>query len=146
MNLLLAPIRIAALMLVAAALLLGGCGTLANTEFDNIEASRYSDISVAAAILGKHCSSTTEIQQNLPELLNRAEAAKGYSSIKASNSRMAEAGNIILGLVSDLNTRYTGSVPSDTYCKLKLTEISKASERVARSVAKKEIQSPLSIQ
>lgn len=131
--------------LLSSLLVLGGCGSIANTEFDNVEASRYADIAIMARSAIPGCKDNTLMLEQAVMLEQMADHAHGYSSFKANNPRITEAGLIVRGLIAELNTRYKTSVPSISYCQLKLAKISAAAEVVAKSVGKKELLSPIAI-
>ena len=133
-------------ILLTSLIILGGCGSIANTEFDNIEAARYTDLSVAARNAISTCKDYEVTKAKVATLSLLADGAHAYSSFKVNNPRMTEAGYIVLGLTAELNTRYTTSAPSISYCELKLGKISAAAELVARSIGKKELPSPIAIE
>ena len=132
-------------ILLIATLALTGCGSIANTAFDNVEASRYADIASIASNTIRLCKDTTAVRLISSSLLSHAQLAHNYSNVKANNKRVTEAGQIVYQLSSDLNTRYQQGDPSEAYCKLKLGNIEQAAGLTARSISKKELVSPFTI-
>lgn len=132
-------------ILAIATVALAGCGSIANTAFDNIEASRYADIASAARTTVALCKDTVAVRQISFVLMTQALSAYNYSDVKANNKRAAEAGQIVYSFTVDLNTRYTKGDPSEAYCKLKLANIEEAANITARSISKKELVSPFAI-
>lgn len=125
-------------LVLLSVLAFGGCGSIANTSFDNIEASRYVDVSVASDGALARCADSASASRALPTISSLAISAHAYSAIKGSNDRITSAGKIIVDLAAELNNRYALSVPSIGYCQLKLKQIGDASRLVATSIAKKE--------
>jgi hypothetical protein len=132
-------------LLLLGVVALAGCGTIANTEFDNVEAGRYVDVAVASRLLADECSKHDRVFESLPTLNYLVAGAYKYSALKTNNSRIAEAGKILASQVADLNIRYTTGQPSQSYCSIKLTGIADGAEMVARSLGKKELESPVAI-
>lgn len=132
-------------ILSIAIIALAGCGSVANTAFDNVEASRYADIATIAHGVQQTCKDAYSVRAISFVLMSQAEIAYHYSDIKANNKRAAEAGQIIYQFTVDLNTRYQKGDPSEAYCKLKLNTIEQAADIVARSISKKELVSPFAI-
>jgi len=132
-------------IIAIATVALAGCGTLANTEFDNIEASRYADIATMAAGISQGCKDTAGVRAISFVLESQASAAARYSAVKNNNRRAADAGEIVHQFTVDLNTRYKNGDPSEAYCKLKLGLIEQAADIVARSISKKEQNAPFAI-
>lgn len=132
-------------ILSIAAIALAGCGSIANTAFDNVEAARYADIASVARSTAPSCKDVSAVRQVSFLLMAQAQTAHNYSDIKANNKRAAEAGQIVYQFTVDLNTRYQKGDPSEAYCKLKLGNIEQAADIVARSISKKELVSPFAI-
>ena len=132
-------------ILLIATLVLAGCGSIANTAFDNIEASRYADLALAARNATSLCKDASTLRSISFALVSNAQLAHNYSDIKANNKRVTEAGQIVYRLTVDLNTRYQQGDPSEAYCKLKLQNIEQAAGLTARSISKKELVSPFTI-
>jgi hypothetical protein len=132
-------------ILSIAAIALVGCGSIANTAFDNVEASRYADIATMAHGIQEGCKDTAGVRAISFTLMALAQSAYHYSDVKANNKRAAEAGQIIYSFTVDLNTRYQKGDPSEAYCKLKLGTIEQAADITARSISKKELVSPFAI-
>lgn len=117
---------------------LAGCTSLTNAKFDNIEAVRYVDVSVVTVEISKHCDVPNAVKALLPSLVSLSAASLAYSNIKPNNENIIQASKIIYNLTTELNTRYSTSVPSPSYCRLKLASIAEASTLVATSLAKKD--------
>ncbi len=132
-------------ILPLAVIALAGCGSIANTAFDNIEASRYADIANAARISATACKDVSTMRSISYVLMSQAQSAYNYSDVKANNKRAAEAGQIVYQFTVDLNTRYTKGDPSEAYCKLKLANIEQGADITARSISRKELVSPFVI-
>lgn len=130
--------RLAAVLAISA---LSGCASLTNAKFDNIEAVRYVDVSVVSVEIAKLCDSPNAIKMVLPSLVSLSTASLAYSNIKPNNENIIQASKIIYNLTFELNTKYSTAsttVPSPSYCRLKLASISEASTLVATSLAKKD--------
>lgn len=132
-------------IIAIATIALAGCGSLTNTAFDNVEASRYSDVAATAHSTVDLCKDVVAVRQISFLLLAQAQSAYRYSDVKVNNKRAAEAGQIVYSFAVDLNTRYQKGDPSEAYCKLKLSTIEQAADIVARSISKKETSSPFVI-
>jgi hypothetical protein len=130
-------------MALGAALILSACGSIANTAFDPIEASRYSDIMGTASKIQRDCSRQDLVKAQLPALQTQTELAFRYSSVKLNNQRLTDAASLILEQVEELNTRYSTFAPSTSYCNVKLAQISVSAELIAKSIGKKELPTPI---
>jgi hypothetical protein len=143
MKYLCVPARIAALIVIAAVTLLTGCASITNNEFDAVEASKYSDVSVSARLLSGSCSDRAAVLVGLKVLETQIDSAVTYSSLKVKNTRIAEVGSILLSLIHEMNIRYETTDPSDEYCKAKLKSAETLAKNITFSIAKKEIKSTL---
>lgn len=130
-------------LLLLASVALVGCGTVVNNQFDNVEASRYVDVAVASRLLLADCDRPVQVVKSLPVLSYLAVGAQTYSELKSNNPQIAAAGKILVSQVADLNTRYASGQPSQAYCTIKLTGIADAAALIARSIGKKELETPL---
>jgi uncharacterized protein YceK len=133
--------RILPLILVS----LAGCGSIANTEFDATEAAKYSDVGAMAEQLQQGCLNPQVVRQAGYTLQAAAAVAQHYSAVKANDARIATAGEQLLQLTVDLNTRYRKSDPSEAYCVAKLKDIESGADMIAKSIAKKELKSPIAL-
>jgi hypothetical protein len=132
-------------LIAIAAVVLVGCGSIANTAFDNEEVLRYVTVMIRSERLLRSCGTPASVKAGIPDLRNSAEDAAEYSRVKFNDPRYAEAGKILLEQIDQLNTRYTASTPSNGYCELKLGMIFAAAEKVARSISGKELPSPVAV-
>lgn len=129
--------KLAALLLSAA---LAGCAglSLTNDFYDNIEYSRYIDISTSAKMGIKQCTDAMSAGAYAETLATETEFAVRYSGAKASNKNVLAASQELQALVTELVNRYSKQAPSAGYCELKYAQISVAAATIATSIGKKE--------
>lgn len=117
---------------------LSACAGVATTSFDPNEYGAWVAVSYQAKQATAACGTSTE-QLQISKLISVMGYTALYSSSKNLNAQLADASNIVSGLIIDLNARYVGGkTPSLAYCQIKTTEIDVAARRVAFSLSKKE--------
>ena len=119
-------------------LVLVGCGYQRYLKFDTQEYQNFIMVKVTADQAQPECHDNRFMVQSVygPQLMQLAMVAQEYSMYRGTLETL-KASEELKSLIQELNNRRQAGY-SEAYCNDKLQNISRAAERIAATLAKKE--------
>jgi hypothetical protein len=123
-------------IIITAFVLLSGC-SLFGAKFDNNEYASFIRLETQTLATINKCDTPDDVRASLNSMVNEVGFLYTYTKHLPKNEETHQIVKVLQANIDEMKSRYDKSNPSTAYCKIKLTTLSKSTERALKAITSK---------